>query len=287
MGGLSDRPSDRPEGGLFGGAAAAGPAAPEADVEEDRESILKSTAFRWIRPLGARAPVDAHVALTGRLEEDLDAFMDRHLPWLPVPRYGPDAVPTHGVTDDDVIACLIQLSELLRPADDADLEHLKSLYDCEAAALELMPLIDALRAPDTTTEASAVLCILLALDAKTAASVSSATASGPDFVPKALKLIGSELGQKVSSTVEALKAAHEYLHRKALQVACSGLPKAEATWPSLADAEAKYYLPHKSSIEATLKQHSEETGLSVEYLRQRCRIQSLVAEDLSIGFLLN
>ena len=281
------------ESGFSGGATprSAPHASPQEAAPDPRQSALEATAFRWIRPVQSRPCIDAPLyegpveGHGGSLQAALDAFMDRHLPWLPVPRYSDASRPTADVTDEDVVSSMIEMTELFTTMDATEaLRDLQSLYDFEAAALGMLPLIDILRAVDTPVETAAALCILTALDAKTATAISEAAVLQPDFAPKAQKLISRELGRQFSTLHEAIRGAHAYLQKKAIQLAESSLPKGEASWQLLADAEAKYYMPHKAAIETAIAEHSEQTGLSVDYLRSRCRIQNLVAEDLVIGF---
>ena len=255
---------------------------------DDREAALQSTALRWVRPLEPRPTIDAPLygpETDGSLEASLDAFMDRYLPWMPVPRYSAASRPTEGLTDDDVLGALIEMTEIFTShGPEAALGSLDGFYDYERAALQMLPLIDTLRSPDTTVETAAALCILTALDPKTAAALSESAIVQSDFAVKAQKLISRELGRQFGSLQEAISGAHAYLQKKAIQLAETNLPKAEASWQLLADAEARYYMPHKAAIEKSIAEYAQQTGLSVEYLRSRCRIQNLVAEDLVMGF---
>lgn len=249
-----------------------------------RADLLRSTALRWCVPHDRRPAVDQEWPTQPQsLSLTLDLFLEHHLPWLPVPRYSPQAIPYLGITDEDIFLCLADLCA----ACGADIEavEVNSLETMEAAALWACPLIEILRSTDTPDETAAVLCTLLALDPKSANQVTRRTAESTTFVSKALAVIGEELRLTAPADPrEGLVIAHEYLQKKAIQVACIDLPPAGPKWMPYSEAEDKYYMPHKAAVDAKLQTLADDTGLSLEFLKLRCRIQSLVAEEPVLGF---
>jgi len=265
------------------------------------EKALYETAFRWACCDHVVPIEDTWPNVLGPVAH-INAFLNRHLWFLPIPRFDmtysefyQSNQETSCNADDATyrvfLATLTAADYYGIAVDDLiDIkDHKESdVYLAQKILSTLYPLIDVIRDENVSIEVVAYCCALLALDPKEARYIDPKLVKSSSFLHLAKTVLDSELGLDASCShfTEYLVLLDRKLSKDALEYAYSLLEPAELTWISLTTAMGSSLLTAEqiSQIDNKIDQMVEVTGLQEITLRQICYIESVVEEDLHLGY---
>lgn len=264
-----------------------------SDPKHDKQ-LLKTTALRWCMERKSKAVgspfmtylTDAFKPSGPELEATMDTFIDRHLWFLPVPRYlldlDEDIEPDLNTIRNAVNEALVLVGhENLRPG-----APVKEMADAVAKAY---PTIDMLRDPQAPLDNQAAFLALLASDAKMAVRVPHKILYAPGFPDQVIKaLLQDELkGLSVDSAdwANILKSLDEVLMTAAVNGAWTKMPRAGLDFSLAEELRVKGLITSEieDQIDTFLQQHAVSSGLSDEVVRARIAVSSVLDERPDIG----
>ena len=268
----------------------------------------KNSAIRWLRIASPWSIEDPWPAGPLDLPDALDIFIDRHLWFLPIPRYNQVLPETHMVDEITIWAALLEVSNRLSGCPSVDLDGPSADRRLLATAAHgfgaLVPLVNKLRESQTQEHVAAIIVALLALDLRWCRTVDSKfvgnlNAWATPWASSSLRSVLSTCGP--FALVEGLQCNEDIvpsdywplmlqrvdsqIQKWRLQEAIQELPIAAPEWLSLADA--KNMFPDEGTeilIGQAIDDWADTVGLRPETLAQWAYIKDLAEEVPQIGF---
>jgi hypothetical protein len=215
----------------------------------------------------------------GTLEQIMDAFLDRHLWFLPVPRYGRKYFDT--VTEETIVACL---KIMLDNIDDHDYMYDAGRNATEIlfAAYKLWPQIENVFQSSVDNKIAVYTMILMALDLKTSRLLEP---SKKNFETLAEKVIFDEI-EGLSSFEDlrsVLTKASDFLDARHHKTMLSTLPRTEEPWHPYLESKERglVSLELENTCEALCTMYED---FLPDFLRAHLHIKSLLDEKPDIAF---
>ena len=255
----------------------------EASVAEDKPNSRHTTGIRWCRE---NSPIDFETPMTVKesLSEALDAFLDKFLYELPVPRFASECYnePCDPRLCVLVAAnrCGLDVSDHLVPE---ETEAIETAYNC---FMSLFPMLVILRDSKASLDLQACAVCLMALDAEKARLVPTEMYYEPRFCTMAYEIISDDTGITVSEGLQAIKAVGLHLHKTDITDAFASLPAAQASWTRVTELESMKLLSAEQSqaVKEFCDLWAFTTSLSKETLFQACYIRDVLEETVTMGY---
>jgi hypothetical protein len=218
------------------------------------------------------------------IAEALDAFLDKFMYELPVPRFASEC---HEEPCDVRLCvlvaanrCGIDVSEHIAPTKTEALETSSNCF------MSLFPMLSILRSSKASIEHQALTACLMALDPSKARLVPEDMYFDAKFCTMAYDIIAEDTGRVVASALEALNATAEHLHSNDIKHARDGLPVAQSGWTLCSELEAMKLLSSEQSkaIDDFCDLYAYQSSLSKATLYSMCCIRDVLEEVPTMGY---
>lgn len=268
----------------------------------------KNSAIRWLQIASPWSIEDAWPQRPLELPDALDLFIDRHLWFLPIPRYNRVLPEAHTVDDVTIWTSLMEVSNRLSDgltdlADGALLDR-RLLATAAHAFAVLVPLVNRLREPQTKPHVAVIVVALLALDLRWCRTIDLRFVSNlnswespwassslhsvlktckPFGLVEGLEWEGPSVGVDYWSFL--LRKVDLAIQKRRIQKAIEELPIAAPGWLPLSDALSMF--PDEGTetlVRASIDDWADTVDLRPETLTAWAYIKDLAEEVPQIGF---
>ena len=249
---------------------------------EERGDFFISSALRWV----------SEVPLQNEGPDKIDNFIDKHLWFLPIPRFTNTHVPA-ALNDGQLIrVCLKNLKEHC-----ANHEFHKSVQDTNSTiswphivsrAFEVMwPHIAVLRDSDVGLQVQERIVCLMAIDPANLKSFNIDFYENSNFLDNSMDIILDEIGQK-NIDGDILQVVSKFLDTRSHKLKQSKVAPQNSTdlWLKTDELDSQGLLSAEISrkVDVLIDSQSLSSGLSKDYLKGACRIKNIIDEHSCIAF---
>lgn len=241
---------------------------------------LIKQCLRWCSPTAIEQHQGPAATDEATDESIIDWFVDKHLHYLPFPRFTRAFNEANTLEDlvDNVCLSLIGFAHLCEV--DLETDASSDLYYIAEKFNELCPTLPTLRQTNLPLKNLKCALALLALDPIEFAKISANTLHYEIFPQLALKMTARDIGRETSLET-LLQDVDLFLEKQKLDSAYKCLPDANE-WPTRIA-----WLTARDNMMAnvpSLEPYSEMSGLSMETLEKCAFVKNIVDEEIQVGF---
>jgi hypothetical protein len=277
---------------------------PEGARFMNRSDAMIKTAFRWLRA-GPTEPYEVpwttdDTSMT--IEQALDKFINRNLYMLPIPRFV-ETCPevSNQLNDYEVFTMALNVIEPIAEIPE-NIDALQEQWTSESSldeyqesflttvyelVLRYYPWISFLREKHTDLSRLVVALSLLALDPKTASTISvkSLRLAPMDSLWASLQEDIKSLD--TSNLIKALALVDRELQRRRFRDLVDMVQRADTSWSSVANWTIQEFVTDAmiQELEAQIRSIADLTNFSLEYLKKHAYVRNYVDETIDLGFI--
>ena len=275
---------------------------PEGTRYMNRNDAMIKTAFRWLRAWPIQTYETTWNDTNMTLEQALDAFIGRNLYMLPIPRFVetcPD-VPNQ-LNDYELFTTVLNVIDPFTETPEAidslekqwatdstlDQYHETFLTTIYELLLRYYPWIPFLREKHSDVDRLVVTLCLLAIDPKTASTISIKSLR---MAP--IESLWSSLEEDVkhldkTTLIKALGSVDRELQRRHFRELLDMTQRADPSWSSVANWAIQEFVTDSMirDIDGQIQSLADLTNFSFQYLKEHAYVRNYIDETIDLGFL--
>lgn len=271
--------------------------------DKNIQTGLVETGLRWVTTDDQKLKILDPCTFSKDPKEALDQFIDRHLYYLPIPRYA-SSFPTSEYTYDPeiVLGSVISTCAAQEIHFDNDftldipsmINDDKFLNSCDAVYKHLVPCIDVLRDESISLQIHACILVILGLDPTAFKDVPLKEFKKLSLYRDLMEddeailqiisiIINANKNENNQSISNMLQQADIFIENRKKQHYIQLLPKASTSWTPWTTIRNMQLLPDETT-ESQIYMYHEKYNLDKDFLISKAAIKDITDDQLEIGF---